>query len=576
MYRLLRILLLSLLLPVGASAAAVCPPDSIERARAVDYFFLQAHSMIEQQKYDAAYDILEHCRFLQPESSAIQYDLANLYYFLGRREKTIEILREIVTDNPHNHQFWQHYVYALDREGMVEELLAAYEEMLTLFPEKSENYINLASRYTERGDYAKSIAVLERYEAVEGAGEIVTMMKHHNYVMMGDKAAAISSVESLIAENPASDQYLSLLGDTYGIFGDEAQAIAVHSKVLAETPDSYSSLLTMTNHSRETKNDSLYTLYAERLFKSEKCPDESRAEELKEYVNYKDSREEVQSVLSLLDELVDIPHAFNAASLVFMAYTRYRALPEEQARGTLEKILRLEPDNKGAHLFLLQYAVARNDYNEIISHCDAALMYYPDMLTLYFYRGLSCDQLGRKKEAIETYLNGVTKCSDSADTDALSDIYALLGDTYHELGQKDKSMCAYDSALVYNANNTGVLNNYAYYLALDNRELEKALDMSARTLRMEPDEPIYIDTYAWILFLLERYDEAAEYADKLMQMEAERSAVEYHHCGDIYAKTGDIERALECWQTAFEKGDDSKILKRKIKKKQYIPDGKKK
>lgn len=61
-----------------------------------------------------------------------------------------------------------------------------------------------------------------------------------------------------------------------------------------------------------------------------------------------------------------------------------------------------------------------------------------------------------------------------------------------------------------------MLNNYAYYLALENMELEKALEMSARTLRDEPDELIYVDTYAWILFLLERYDEAKLYADKLM------------------------------------------------------------
>lgn len=562
-------------MPAWVSAAVVCPPDSTERARAVDYFFLQAHSLIEQGKYDAAYDLLEHCCYLQPESSAIQYDLANLYYFLGQRDKTVAILHKIVLDNPQNYQFWQHYVYALEREGRVEEVLAAYEEIVSLFPDKSENYITLASRYSERGEYAKAVEILKKYEAVEGASEIVTMMKHRNYLMMRDKAA-LAEMESLIAENPGDDQYVSLLAETYNFFGDEEQAFALHHKVLAATPDSYSSLLPLMLHSRDEKNDSLYTLYAERLFKSEKCPDDIRADELKDFVSYKDERGEVGYVVSLLDELVELPHAFDAASITFKAYTRYRALPEGQARGTLEKILSMEPEDKGVHLLLLQYAVSRSDYNDIITRCDAALMYYPDMLSLYFYRGLSCYHLGRKKEAIESYLNGIAKCAGTADTAELSDIYALLGDTYHEMGSVDKAMCAYDSALVYNAGNNGVLNNYAYYLALENRDLVRALDMSARTLQAEPDEAIYIDTYAWILFLLERYDEAAEYADKLIQMDAERSAVEYHHCGDIYAKTGDIERAVECWKIALEKGDDSKILKRKIKKKQYIPDGKKK
>ena len=130
--------------------------------------------------------------------------------------------------------------------------------------------------------------------------------------------------------------------------------------------------------------------------------------------------------------------------------------------------------------------------------------------------------------------------------------------------------------MAYDGNNLLVLNNYAYYLTLENMELEKALEMSARTLRDEPDELIYVDTYAWILFLLERYDDAKLYADKLMAGDSAKSAVEYHHCGDIYAKCGDMERAVQCWVQARDNGDDSKVLKRKIKKRKYIPDGKKK
>ena len=137
-------------------------------------------------------------------------------------------------------------------------------------------------------------------------------------------------------------------------------------------------------------------------------------------------------------------------------------------------------------------------------------------------------------------------------------------------------MQAYETSLSYNSTNIVVLNNYAYYLALANRDLERALEMSYHTIKASPDEAIYIDTYAWILFLLERYDEAKEYADKLMSAEGEKSAVEFHHCGDIYFQNGDVEKALECWIKAREMGDDSKVLNKKIKKKKYIPNGKNK
>ncbi len=121
-----------------------------------------------------------------------------------------------------------------------------------------------------------------------------------------------------------------------------------------------------------------------------------------------------------------------------------------------------------------------------------------------------------------------------------------------------------------------VLNNYAYYLALDDSNLVRAEEMSYKTIKEEPENPIYVDTYMWILFKQQRYEEAKAYAEKLMLIDNEKSAVEYSHCGDIFAMCGDIERALDCWIEAQNLGDDSKILKRKIKKKRYIPDGKKK
>ena len=66
-----------------------------------------------------------------------------------------------------------------------------------------------------------------------------------------------------------------------------------------------------------------------------------------------------------------------------------------------------------------------------------------------------------------------------------------------------------------------------------------------------------------------RYEEAKAYAEKLILVNADMSAVEYHHCGDIFAKCGNIVRAVEYWEKALGQGDTSKVLKKKIKKRKY-------
>lgn len=569
-----------LLLPCAASASSLCMADSVARERAADYYYLQAVSLLEQEKYDAAYDMFEHCRSLSPSSSAVLYELANIYQYIGQRDEALAILRNIVHDNPKNYLFWESLLRFLEEEGNTDALLQVYEEMTHVFPEKSELYYTLANQYSEQGDYERAIEAYNHYEKIEGKSDVLSLQRYRTYMMMRDGAAAIAEIESLIAEYPDDPRFLAMLGETYYFLGDAEKSVAIHNDVLANDPENIYSLTSLAGYYQTEKNDSLYCHYVERVIRSEKIDSEERLPLLKEYVTYLDERGKFDYVISFIDSLLEHPQAYPDAIEIFFIYhelciNRPEA-DEAMMRPLVEKILVKEPDNRWAHLTMLYFAIERQDYEEVVARCETAIMYFPETLTLYRYRGVSLYHLGRKEEALETYKQGVARCGDTANAGELSDMYALIGDSYHEAGNMKEAIEAYESALAFDSSNLSVLNNYAYYLALAGMNLDKALEMSARTLQDEPDELIYVDTYAWILFLLERYDEAKAYADRLMAGDAPKSAVEYHHCGDIYAKCGDIDKAVECWILARDNGDDSKVLKRKIKKRKYIPDGKKK
>lgn len=569
-----------LLLPGAASASSLCTNDSVAHERAVDYFYLQAISLMEQEKYDAAYEMFEHCRSLSPSSSAVLFELANIYQYIGQRDEALAILRKIVQETPQNYLFWESLLRFFEEEGNSDALLQVYEEMSRVFPEKSELYLTLAMQYSDKGDFQQAINALNRYEKIEGRSDIVSLQRYRIFLMMSDGEAAVAEAESLIAEFPDDPRFVPLLGETYYFLNDSEKSLSIHNGVLAGDPENIYSLKCLAGYYKAEKNDYLYCHYVERVIRNDKLDSEERLSFLKEYVLYKDLQGGSAYVISFLASLLELPHAYADATKIFFLYNDYyinkHDVNEQMMRPIVEKILQKEPDNSWAHITLLLFAVERQNYEEVVTRSETAIMYFPEILTLYRYRGISLYNLGHKAEALETYRQGVERCGDSADAAQLSDMYALIGDACHEAGNFEEAMKAYDSALAYDGSNLVVLNNYAYYLALENIELEKALEMSARTLQDEPDELIYVDTYAWILFLLERYDEAKVYADKLMAGDNTKSAVEYHHCGDIYAKCGDIDRAVECWILARDNGDDSKILKRKIKKRKYISDGKKK
>ena len=145
-----------------------------------------------------------------------------------------------------------------------------------------------------------------------------------------------------------------------------------------------------------------------------------------------------------------------------------------------------------------------------------------------------------------------------------------MGDILHEKNREAEAYAAYDSCLQWKPDNVGCLNNYAYYLSEKGKDLQKAEQMSYRTIKAEPDNSTFLDTYAWILFMQERYEESKIYIDQAVQKDSTVSEVILEHAGDIHAKVGDMEKALDYWQQARKKGADSKVLIRKIKLRKYL------
>jgi Tfp pilus assembly protein PilF len=147
-----------------------------------------------------------------------------------------------------------------------------------------------------------------------------------------------------------------------------------------------------------------------------------------------------------------------------------------------------------------------------------------------------------------------------------------MGDIYHEKNMCKEAYEAYDSALVYKPDNVLVLNNYAYYLALEKKDLEKAEAMSFRTIKADPKSYNELDTYAWILFLEEKFTEAKIYIEQSLKNGGDSHPGIVEHAGDIFFVNGDLKKAMDYWQQADEMGSDSKTLKKKIKQKKYIED----
>ena len=98
--------------------------------------------------------------------------------------------------------------------------------------------------------------------------------------------------------------------------------------------------------------------------------------------------------------------------------------------------------------------------------------------------------------------------------------------------------------------------------------------MSLRTIKAEPNNATYLDTYAWILYKQKRYSEAHGYIEQALAADSVPSDVLYEHAGDICYRLGNVEQAVEYWKQALDlkrkaEAVDEKLT-RKIKLKKII------
>ena len=203
----------------------------------------------------------------------------------------------------------------------------------------------------------------------------------------------------------------------------------------------------------------------------------------------------------------------------------------------------------------------------VMSFCDVVSSHEPQLAEAYSQKSIGYFWIGQNDEALEVLTEGLKKVSRDRDKALL---YNLRGDFYHTLGQREKMYANYDSTLIYDPDNINVLNNYAYYLSVEGRDLKRALSMSARTLEAEPLNATYLDTYAWILFRMKQYKEALGYMEKALRYLDMDNPEIYEHYGDVLFMCGEKEKALENWHKAVQYNSTSSTLDQKIKQQKYL------
>jgi tetratricopeptide (TPR) repeat protein len=559
-------------LPVFAEDSASA--DSAYRAKKkFDYFFLEAIRSKENNEHSNAFNALLHAMQIDSTSSVVWAELSDYYLFLQLDSMAVEAMQKAVRFNPGNFDY-KVSLADMNREyGNITEAIRLYEELVKTNPDKAELNFHLSNLYLKSRQIDKAINALNDLENNVGMNEAISMQKYKLYLSVGQKENALKEVEKLSEKFPMEAKYQIFTGDFYLEEGEPEKALPYYEKAHTIDPKNPLYVVSMANYYEQKGENEAAAGEIEKALRNSSLDIETQIAILGKYIqNLIQNKKDVESANALFETLMAQHSQEKELNLM---YGRFLASQNkwDEARFQFQIVTESNPENMEAWRQLLNVTLRQDSTDEIIKVCDAALILFPEAPEFYFYKSSALYQQQQFEEALSAIEKGIRYVPEENRT-LLSTFYGQLGDLYHQTGKREEAYEAYDKSLEYNENNILILNNYAYFLSLDKKQLDKAEMMSSRTLRAQPKNPTYIDTYAWILFQRGNYSLSKFYIENAITNGGGESSDVLEHYGDILFKTGNTGKAVQQWEKALEMKDkagetNTAILKRKIENKTY-------
>lgn len=572
----MRLLLLFLTLLTATAQQALA--DNSAKYR---YLYIEAARQMDMDHVPQAFELFKQCQAIDPNAPETCFALGRIYAMAKQDSLSFVLLKRATMLAPDNTEFAERLANGYLYNNLIDSATVVYEQLAKTHPERTE-YLSLLMRiYEHNHQYDKLLSALNRYETQEGQSEDITLSKMQAYANLGDMQGAYKELKGLVDAHPYDMNLKVMMGNWLLSNGRKKEALQTFLNVLKEEPDNAQGQMSLMDYYRAEGQTAAADSMLYHMLVNPHTDPATRVTLVRDWVQ--DNEEhggDSTRVIQMFDRVLELPQTTAEVATMRVAYLMLKEAPKDSIRKGWEEVLRIAPENVEARINLISMMWADSIDENVIRECKKAIEYIPDEPLLYYHLGVAQYINKHNDDAIATLRRGTSVLTKETKPKVAGDIFSVLGDVLQKEGRTNEAYAAYDSCLIHDPDNVLCLNNYAYFLSLDQKDLKKAEKMSYRAITAEANNGTYIDTYAWILYQQQRYEEARIYIEQAIKCE-ENSAKDstmaadstdiagdiLEHAGDIYIKLNRQSDALRMWNRALKAGvDDEATLRKKIKK----------
>lgn len=548
----------------------------------VDYFLMEAGKSRMRQDWSQAMMLYRHALDVNPNSPEALYQLGRMSFYIHEDSIGEKYMHRAIGIDSINTSYMESLAAIYLRTNRAEQALPLLEKMSTLEPRRTDVLSHLATYYGETGRLEDAVKTLDRWETLEGKIPQLSYEKYTLYNQMGDSVRAFDELEALCNEFPSDMTHRVRMGYQYQLHGNMKVASRIYDEVRNSEPHNpqlqiammaYYDALGQKERADAMRDSMMFDVQADKSL---------RYALLQNYIQSLANDAKSDSLVAdRFDRLFELDSTDVEIMDIYASWLTYFEKPDSVICPVMQRMLRVAPDNEMATQWLLQYFARKQEFASLEEICRRGTNYHPENLAYHYFLGMTFSELGKEQDALDAWQKGLKLRNPQTSPTLISNVFTASGDMYFKMNRMRESFCAYDSALVYNKDNILALNNYAYFLSLRKENLDKAEQMSFRTIKAEPDNVTYLDTYAWILFMRGEYAEASHYMDRVVSPDSTENALladssisstVLEHAADIAWFNGDTGRACYLWELAVKRGDDdvTATLRKKSRKRRYF------
>lgn len=529
-------------------------------AREAEYYFIEGEKYFILEDYTKALALFQKSLETDPENATAYYKIAQILSSGNEYDDALKHIKQALDLEQENKYY---YILAADiysQKGDFKRASEIYKQIIAKFDKADQYLFELAALYLYQERYDEAIATYDKIEDAYGISEEIIAQKQKIYLQNNKLEEALEEGKRLIEAFPDNETYVLKQVEMLMSNGKDDEAEAYLNKFLAQQPKSTRSLLVLAELQRKAGDIEEAMKNLEIAFKNPQLSADHKIQVLAEYREALTPQELTTYGLKLGEILIsvhtDVARAHTVYADLLQTLNKKRAAKDAYLRA-------LDLDNSDYNVWqnVLQIYLELNRPDSVIMLSEEALSLFPNQGPLYYFNGAANLQKRKYQEAVNALEQG--KKLSSSNLALLSAFNSMLGDAYNGTEEYRKSARAYEAALDYDPNNYAVLNNYSYFLALRGDDLEKAERMSAKTVKDNPDNATFLDTYAWVLYMRKKYKEAKKVIEHAIST-GNVSAIHYEHYGDILYKLGDVDGAVKQWQQAKGLNQNSEIIDKKI------------